>query len=114
MKLSDAIREGAKKRPQAKQAFFDFDNYECLGSCVLGAAYEGYTGTYIPEGQLKSDSQVLNTIATYAEIDIDQEVKLPTGGPLADIYPLWRVMADLNDYQWTREQIADWLAELGL
>ena len=37
MKLSEAIREGAKKRPMITGSYFEYDNYECQGSCALGA-----------------------------------------------------------------------------
>ncbi len=40
MKLSQAIREGAKLRPQATRAYFKVNEEGVLCSCVLGAALE--------------------------------------------------------------------------
>lgn len=113
--LSAAIREGAKKRPMAQGSYFTYNNYECIGSCALGAAYEALTGTAVVEGQLASDEQILNTIGFYTETDMYRWVEESDGGPLAENHELWRVISILNDFTgWTREQIADWLETQGL
>ena len=111
MKLSEAIREGAKKRPMITGSYFEYDNYECQGSCALGAAYEALVGEPVAQYQLLNDEQVLNTIGTYVGVDMYQDF---SSSFLKDDF-LWRVIADLNDERdWTREQIADWLASKGL
>lgn len=44
MKLSEAIRIGAAKRPQAFDAFATVDESGQVSTCALGAAYEALTG----------------------------------------------------------------------
>ena len=44
LKLSEAIREGAKLRPQGFDAFFQTKDDGVRCSCALGAAFEAMTG----------------------------------------------------------------------
>lgn len=111
MKLSEAIREGAKKRPQTFDSFFswDYDTDEgdrvCIGSCALGAAYEACVGSvsnYFPE------QGVFDAISACVGIDLDQPI-----GPAN--MALWREITGRNDEdRHTREEIADWLEAEGL
>jgi len=86
LKLSDAIRIGAKLRPQCSHF------YHANGaSCALGAAWEALTGM------------------TYAEVGISrtltQRFQLPFNKTIE--------IMNRNDAGQTREQIADWLEAQG-
>lgn len=113
MKLSEAIKEGAKLHPQTKCAFFDGH-----GTCALGAAYEAVKGK---EG-LKQLEDMTNDQAALEVFDLFGMDDIPVITPI-DYYgnglpvtrDLSRIIMRLNDREeWTREQIADWLDTLGL
>ncbi len=89
LKLSAAIRIGAKIRPQVRDVYFGDG-----GSCAIGAALEA-TG-----------------ILKYGERGFgawDRLVKL-----LKFPYDLHAPISNRNDKGETREQIADWLQSIGL
>lgn len=91
LKLSDAIRIGARIRPQCR-----LDPFRDGKSCAIGAAYEGATGEYNEEMDM---------------CDIRDELRIrgiwPLTLPTSAIWPL-------NDCErWSREQIADWLEAQG-
>jgi hypothetical protein len=108
-KLSQAIREGAKLRPQTTLAYF----YRCddgeLGSCALGAAAEALGLNLSSEGiGMQTDSILSKRFGGLLD--------KPTQHPLFPhvVLRLEKVITDLNDVQgWSREQIADWLEGLG-
>ena len=114
MKLSEAIREGAKIRPQAFGKFFA-EGEEQATSCALGAAMEGAGLVPMP---LNFGNAGYDTLRQeWPEIEA-QEITCPAGckndwrceagGSIEDI------IQHLNDTcRWTREQIADWLQERG-
>jgi hypothetical protein len=87
-KLSQAIREGAKLRPQCTKYFFGGG-----GSCAFGAAYEAITGYKLPEYSTNG-VEVLKRVPNY-------------GGDLSCEIVRW------NDSGMTREAIADKLEALG-
>lgn len=92
MKLSEAILEGSKKRPQVFGQFYNMLDCGCYGTCALGAAYEALTGT------LRSGSFVLEFIRTTTAVP----------------YPIIERVIELNDTDHiNREDIAAWLAEQG-
>ena len=99
MKLSEAIREGAKLRPQCTSGeYFDLDGT----SCAMGAAFEAETG----------HTNLSNDRLEHAFPELARPTKKPinygTSGSLE------YAIARLNDeYKWTREQIADWVEEQG-
>lgn len=106
MKLSEAIRNGAKLHPQA------FCNYRTMAAdgtiqtCVLGAAYEGLTGVLPPMGPLEG---WLN----------DPDKLDPIERALADAFGVGRGVFDAvtvwNDRErLTREAIADRVEAQGL
>jgi len=106
MKLSEAIRLGAKLRPQCKGSFFCYGKLE--GSCALGAAYEGYYGSRgdSTEGVASSVSARFPILRLLVD-----RTKVPDciSGE-NDRFLLNNVVTSLNDYKgWTREQIADWV-----
>lgn len=90
LKLSEAIRIGAKIRPQCFGVAF-----ENGGSCALGAAFEGSRGYPWPESD-------------------------PMGFPMTPLYTgfgvPWEVVSEAfkrNDSRQSRESIADWLESRG-
>ena len=85
MKLSEAIRIGAKLRPQSFRGFFRDG-----GSCALGAAVHAKTGRASPD----------------FPTNWEEFFGVPNG--------LCGEIINLNDRKgWTREQIADWLESQG-
>ena len=92
MKLSEAIREGAKLRPQCKGAFYSTNDQGVVSSCALGAAYEAVTGE-LPHAPLIDWHDVPN----FPELPSTIET---------------RIIA-MNDSGRTREEIADILASEG-
>lgn len=109
MKLSEAIRIGAKKRPQGFGAYFTkfgAHGERELCSCALGAAFEACG--YIP------DSEPLRNIVPegYMEsCDINLYAPVTYKG---DLYPVGNLVVTLNDgEEKTREEIADILEGLG-
>lgn len=97
MKLSEAIREGAKLRPQCRENYFSDE-----GSCALGAAMEAITG---------SASRSAMSVC-----DLSDKYLTHFDHPASDRRAeLFTIIVQLNDdFRWTREQIADWVAEQGL
>jgi hypothetical protein len=102
MKLSEAIYEGAKTTAPCTQAFFR-KTEGAYHTCALGAALYA-VGYRIPVG-------VTHFIASFG-LDLEE---ISVVHPVTkDSEPLYGVVTDLNDHHgWTREQIADWLQELG-
>lgn len=105
--FSEAIREGAKLRPQATQLFNELPS-GVVGSCAYGAGYEALTG----EIDLYRSEQIYEYVATaYPYMEMVQ----PSDCPLHDcdeapMEGLSEVVLHLNDdHEWTREAIADWL-----
>ena len=87
MKLSEAIRAGAKLRPQAFSGFFKDG-----GSCAFGAAYEARTGRTLTP--LPVDTDVLCVVPEILDA------------------ALFSAITDMNDEKrMSREQIADWVEE---
>lgn len=95
MKLSEAIREGAKLRPQTSWEFLCKD-----GSCAMGAAYEATFEYQLPFRITKMldiypilGQKVINPV-TYAKTD------------------LYTAIVWLNFLPWSREAIAEWVATI--
>lgn len=102
MKLSEAMREGAKLRPQGFGGLFM--NYpNDITSCAIGAAFEADTGLISPsDGKFKEWASERGL------------TRIMTGGGLG-LNDLYEQIVQLNDYsRMTREVIADWLEEQGL
>lgn len=106
MKLSEAIREGAKKRPQAFRGFFRTVNGQ-LCSCALGAAYEAATGKAIEDADTDDIAYGLEDAIGINPFELD--------APVAGWeYALGNYIEHLNDgLKHSREQIADWLQSIG-
>jgi hypothetical protein len=107
MKLSQAIREGAKHHEQHFHSMFQHRNRQIVRSCAFGAAIVGLFGV-----QRAYDNMMLS--------DIERETGAPLHSALATNPvtgvedELSEVIIALNDQQrWTREAIADWLESIG-
>ena len=90
LKLSEAIRIGAKLRPPVRDRSDYFDD---CGSCALGAAYQAMTGTVRSVDEHEE-------IYTYFEA-------------IGITYETMQKVCDLFYAGRTREQIADWLEGQG-
>lgn len=95
LKLSDAIRVGARLRPQCSGWAFISGK-----SCALGAAYEGRTGHACSPEAWEELSRVVPEGYRYDASGL-------TWGPVG--YEIVK----RNDSGQTREQIADWLQSKG-
>lgn len=119
MKLSEAIKIGAKKRRQARGLFFDETTSGEILSDVLGAAFEGAgivdvadLDTYMPPKRL---NELLKPFDGLAGV----EAPCPVGvcGDVAfdgKSMAVHRIAIHLNDHHcWSREGIAAWLEKYG-
>lgn len=125
MKLSEAMREGAKLRPQCRYKFFDYGIYDHRGvkladgdvlqSCPLGAVYEAIFHAIAPPQEIfralvEKFPELLAASKDLPDLapDIGEWVK----GSYA---PLLSAINYLSIQKlWSREQIADWLEARGL
>jgi hypothetical protein len=110
MKLSEAIREGAKLRPQTRGLMFGADGLDGeLCSCALGAAYEAALrerGTNLSERDLWRVFTKLACDFMQRELwpGLTKTVRLVNGKPLL----LQEAIVHLNDVEkLSREEIAD-------
>lgn len=117
MRLSEAIREGAKLRPMTTGWPFTRDN-EGWRSCALGAAYEG---TFPGATATVLDYQAQHARYAWGNAAVATLVNLfpaLAGGIDVDrkgyALPLYDVVVAMNDSRkYTREEIADWLESIG-
>jgi hypothetical protein len=120
MKLSEAIREGAKETFPGTVAMFSLRSSSgALEACALGAAYYGRFGNPTkPEDFRGWDGRIRPSAEApfYKQLsaqwpELLTEVEYPLG-----LIPgqLQKAIYMLNDnHNWTREQIADWVESLG-
>jgi len=93
MKLSEAIRIGAKMHPQGFDRYISVDDHGQLVTCALGAAAQARG--ILDVGDLCSAFPILNQLAS------------PHSG-----LTVFRHIQRLNDFKhWTRERIADCVEE---
>lgn len=125
VKLSEAIREGAKLRPQSAGSNlgdYSFNERREICSCAMGAAYEA-VGLVRPVDQGKPwpneiRKQNVDHIFSLWPV-LNEVVELPVEvckfcylfiGQGETDAKLFKVITHVNDYHgWTREQIADWV-----
>jgi len=101
MKLSEAIRAGAALAPQVK-GVFSLDG----GTCALGAAYQAI------HGEPPLLKMTVPDLTRYLGVDMFQRVDCPVSHYSKHLFD---AVIDLNDdFNWSRERIADWLETLGL
>lgn len=133
MKLSEAIREGAKKREQCFGTIFASQwedtvdgppkMIECK-SCAWGAALEGAGlvnpatddldpdyDEYLEKFDGLMEAHLIDSYGTFGQVSCPEPAC-----ELADHqYDIPYMVEKLNDmHHWTREQIASWLEGLGL
>ena len=107
MKLSEALRIGAKLRPQAFGCFFEGDGENPVCSCALGAIYEATFG--LPDKLDEYSPCRVDYINKDALIDDYPELILEVDGE-----ELYYLISHLNDGDgMEREAIADWLESEG-
>jgi hypothetical protein len=100
MTLAQAMREGAKLRPQAFYKLF-FDG----GSCALGAALEAVFGMDSVRCPL-----FWNEIDETLRSCLPQLPRLSACPECGTEFGTLRTVTHLNDeHRWTRERIADWV-----
>ena len=130
MRLSEAIRLGAMLRPQAYGGFYQSFKYpdgsSVVGSCALGAAAEaigavakvcGFGYDHDPLRRIgKNWPSAIGTIAACPCCQ-DETVALVFAGTrrqfrLRTVVNVISAVSHLNDrHRWSREQIADWVAQ---
>lgn len=113
MKLSEAIREGAKLRPQCRGELFRYINpVHGWLSCALGAALEGLGVSPPAEGE---DWDSRGKVPDETLCHSFPFLYIPESGEQRDLSPLGLEIIDRNDKQGqSREEIADWLEAQGL
>ena len=94
LRLSEAIRIGARIRPQCEGSFFEDGR-----SCAMGAAMEG---SGLPYREMREASQA--AVAMFPELFLSGTSYTPLG----------RSIFMRNDTGMSREEIADWLQSKGL
>ena len=100
LKLSEAIRLGAMIRPQVHGEVF-----AAGGSCAVGAALEAIG---VPYGDYTGD-EALADVWPQAWPSDTALIVCPVCSHRADFA---NIIAHINDdHMWTREKIADWVAE---
>lgn len=124
LKLSEAIREGAKLKPQGSDTFFSvagYDRKEGLykhSTCALGAAFDFIEGEVDDsEVAVWSNDEIEDTLVfAFPLLKGVEDVKCPGrdcalfGGRHDST--LFNVITTLNDaHGWEREEIADWVEQ---
>jgi hypothetical protein len=100
MKLSDAIRKGAKLNNKTTKAYKDSN-----GTCAFGAALEGL------EYDLVNKSDTILTFLCHSAWP--ESLNIVTHPIYKNNCCLFIAITELNDiHNWTREQIADWIDSL--
>ena len=120
MKLSEAIRIGAERRPQCRDVFFNRIHGQ-LCSCALGAAFEGgdlIDQEMLSRGIVALHMELVSAFEGFELYSVNNSGMLPFPCPSFSCRErpaqLPEVIVHLNDeHNWTREQIADWLEEIG-
>jgi hypothetical protein len=112
-KLSELIREGAKLHPQGHGRFFSIDDEGQLHTCAFGAALE----VCDPDLAIPVTSGVARgTTVWFFKAPLLRQYFGGTVGALVE-HPIRHeqtivedAVMSLNDaYEWSRENIADWL-----
>lgn len=102
MKLSDAIKAGAKAKPQAFGV-----TYRNGRTCALGAALDAI-GQLDPDDERKNDYLNVCNHFPFASAHATHPVD-----PTRSSYLVLSAIRELNDeFRWTRERIAKWVARV--
>ena len=135
MTFPESIRIGSKKRPQCFNNFFgviaraiqrtiqswgegqrvcQLDVHEKMGSCVLGASYEGLTGEEGPDDAGHIQNALHDAWPWIDEVRIEHPIhrnahSAPFGCFADGKGTIWEIAQNLNDeHKWSREKVADW------
>jgi len=104
-RLSEAIRLGSLLKPQAYGYYFDD-----VGSCALGAAADANGIDLINVQYDDWETEVYEFLERIYPWITTLQVQYPHKVGVWEV--MSRIIPDLNDkYGWTRERIADWVAE---
>lgn len=111
MKLSEAIRRGIKLMPeQAFGTYYQYSGQKVIACDALGAAGLAADVGHMdmnPHGFAKCNVEGMMTPDRSEFLWIENPVSMKKG-------LMMEVIVDLNDTsRWTREQIAEWLENLG-
>jgi len=110
MKLSEAIRLGAMIRPQGFHSMFQRGRDGRLLSCALGAAWEASGSGCVPEFGISGVVKDLTLRFPILKMTVLVPKELNFGTFPCSIQ---EIIFALNDnLRWTREQIADYVAEV--
>jgi len=108
IKLSEAIRKGAKMHPKCRGKLYtsrwDKQEKRCVvtGTCAMGAAYFG-AGLHPGHGAFIESALGYSTSYVMAQHPITN-----------DTLPLDNIITRLNDFfGWSRPRIARWLESIG-
>lgn len=112
MKLSEAMRKGAKAHPQISGEYSLLDpetGEHAVGTCAIGAAYYAvFNEIANPYNSVERKLEARTGAPLHSVVGAPAGIPVPASTDLADTIIL------LNDqYGWTREQIADWLEGIG-
>lgn len=107
MKLSEAIRDGARKRPQAFGRWYDIRD-GVAHTDVMGAAFEGAGESFDvdhPGDTRKMMARMFPLFGLY------KKHTCPARGCVMQ-FDVYLMLQHLNDrHRWTREGIARWVAQ---
>ena len=109
MKLSEAIKRGAKQRPKSRDAWFDGK-----GSCVWAAALEGID-RFPGENLHGYEGPLLKSLCEQEWPWAFRHVTVhPILGVQGGTQTVADIMFSLNDgfRSWSRERIADWVTKI--
>ena len=107
MKLSEAMRKGCEVTGPIRGSVFHLKIDGGLDACALGAVYVGYLGK---EGVMSAEADfcLANLFAS------GEEPLVVSPMNEHDRDRLGIIITALNDHHWwSREEIADWLEEIG-
>lgn len=117
--LSEAILRGCRVTAPGKGRYFNYGpmredgSHDIVAACALGAALVGAVGY-----EMVSQARLDATEELERRYPILKDGKLPHPGALGEPDYADYVITDLNDDNdgsaWSREDIAYWLADLGL
>jgi hypothetical protein len=121
MKLSEAIKRGAKLRPQGFDQFFTVDESGMTEvpvwySCALGAAAEAANPDVIYRDDQYGDEPDEEEADRTLQREFNDTLEIETSCPVSSecrTAVVFDVISHLNDtHRWTREAISDWVATL--
>lgn len=106
--LATAIRAGARLRPSATGVMHLVDAGVVIGSCVLGAAYDGTFGPWTPTEDVQRATALIEEYPELVRSLNCPACDLPEHHDRSLLFIITR----LNDgHGWDRERVASWVGE---